>query len=75
MYKRQDILFGIELGFDFIAASFVSSANDLIELRRLLDSKNCHTIRIISKIESEMCIRDRYNPVRQGMHPPAECNF
>ncbi len=53
-----DILFGIELGFDFIAASFVSSANDLIELRRLLDSKNCHTIRIISKIESAKALEN-----------------
>ncbi len=48
----SDILFGIEMGFDFIAASFVSSANDLLEVRRLLDSKKCHTIRIIAKIEN-----------------------
>ena len=36
---RDDILFGIEQGFDFIAASFVRSAADILEIRRLLDSR------------------------------------
>ena len=38
---RDDILFGIEQGFDFIAASFVRSAADILEIRRLLDSRKC----------------------------------
>ena len=33
---REDILFGMEEGFDFIAASFVRSAADVRELRKLL---------------------------------------
>ena len=53
-----DIRFGIEMGFDFIAASFVSSADDLLEVRRLLDSKNCHSIRIIAKIESAKALEN-----------------
>ncbi|MBC8574823.1 pyruvate kinase [Yanshouia hominis] len=53
-----DIHFGIEMGFDFIAASFVSSADDLLEVRRLLDSKNCHSIRIIAKIESAKALEN-----------------
>lgn len=48
---RDDIIFGIEQGFDFIAASFVRTAQDVYEIRNLLnmyDSK----IRIIAKIEN-----------------------
>ncbi len=47
----DDILFGIENGFDFIAASFVRSAEDIMEIRRLLDANNSN-IRIIAKIEN-----------------------
>ncbi|MBC8546627.1 pyruvate kinase [Clostridiaceae bacterium NSJ-31] len=49
---RSDILWGIDQGFDFIAASFTRSADDILEVRKILDSKNCHTIRIIAKIEN-----------------------
>jgi len=49
---REDILFGIEQGFDFIAASFVRTAADVRELRRLLDEQNSN-IRIIAKIENQ----------------------
>lgn len=49
---RSDILFGIEQGFDFIAASFTRSAADILEIRRLLDSRKCDFIRIIAKIEN-----------------------
>lgn len=50
---RDDILFGVETGFDFIAASFVRSAHDILEIRHLLDSKKCDSIKIIAKIESQ----------------------
>ena len=33
----QDILFGIEQGVDFIAASFVRRATDVLEIRQLLE--------------------------------------
>lgn len=49
---REDILFGIRQGFDFIAASFVRSAADIREIRHILD-KNHSRIRIIAKIENQ----------------------
>ena len=36
---RADILFGIQEGFDFIAASFCRTAQDVMEIRRLLDEQ------------------------------------
>lgn len=49
---REDIIFGIENGFDFIAASFTRSAEDILEIRKILTEYNCHTINIIAKIEN-----------------------
>ncbi|MCL1904454.1 MAG: pyruvate kinase [Oscillospiraceae bacterium] len=49
---REDIEFGIENGFDFIAASFVSRAQDVLDIRRILDINKCNKIRIIAKIEN-----------------------
>ena len=49
---REDILFGIQEGFDFIAASFVRSARDVLDLRSILEEKNS-SIRIIAKIENQ----------------------
>ncbi len=48
---RDDILFGIREGFDYIAASFVRTAADIRELRQILDQEDSH-IRIITKIEN-----------------------
>jgi pyruvate kinase len=49
---RADIIFGIENDFDFIAASFVRTADDVLEIRKILDEYNCNNINIISKIEN-----------------------
>jgi len=49
---REDILFGIEQGFDYIAASFVRSAADIWALRSILDEAGSR-IRIIAKIENQ----------------------
>lgn len=49
---REDILFGIREGFDFIAASFVRSAADVREIRKLLDQQHSK-MRIIAKIENQ----------------------
>ncbi len=49
---REDLLFGIETGFDFIAASFTRSADDILAIRRILEEKQCNSIRIIAKIEN-----------------------
>lgn len=48
---REDIRFGIEAGFDFVAASFVRNAEAVREIRRLLD-ENGSRMQIISKIEN-----------------------
>ena len=49
---RQDILFGIQEDMDFVAASFVRSADDVLEIRRLLDENGGWNINIIAKIEN-----------------------
>lgn len=49
----DDILFGIQEGFDFIAASFTRTAEDVLEIRRILEEKGCDTINIIAKIENQ----------------------
>lgn len=49
----DDIKFGIEQDFDFIAASFVRSAYDVIEVRRILEQNGGDEIQIISKIENK----------------------
>ena len=48
---KDDIIFGIEQGFDFIAASFVRTAQDVYEIRNLLNEYDS-SIRIIAKIEN-----------------------
>ena len=48
----DDICFGIEHGFDFIAASFTRTAEDILQIRKILEEKNCNNISIIAKIEN-----------------------
>lgn len=49
----EDIKFGIENGIDFIAVSFVRTADDVNVIRRILEENNGEYIDIISKIESQ----------------------
>ncbi|GIO95547.1 pyruvate kinase [Paenibacillus sp. FSL W8-0187] len=49
----NDIVFGIEQGIDFVAASFVRKASDVLEIRELLKKHNGEHIQIISKIENQ----------------------
>jgi pyruvate kinase len=49
----NDIIFGIEQGVDFIAASFVRRASDVLEIRQLLEEKQATHIHIIPKIENQ----------------------
>lgn len=48
----EDIVFGIENDFDFVAASFVRTADDVLQIRKIFEEKNCSSINIISKIEN-----------------------
>lgn len=49
---RSDIIFGIKTGFDCIAASFTRGADDILEVRKILEEYNCHHMNIIAKIEN-----------------------
>lgn len=49
---HQDILFAIKNGYDFIAASFTRCADDIMQIRHILQENTCHTINIIAKIEN-----------------------
>lgn len=51
----EDILFGIGLGVDFIAASFVRTAADVLQMRRILEDHNS-PIQIIAKIETQAAV-------------------
>ncbi len=47
-----DIKYGIEIGFDYIAASFIRKPQDVLEIRKVLKENNGEHIKIISKIEN-----------------------
>ncbi len=49
----DDIKFGIENDIDFIAASFIRKAADVLEIRKVLEENHSHEIHIISKIENQ----------------------
>jgi len=50
---KNDIIFGAQQKVDFIAASFVQSAEDVLSIRKLLKEQNAEEILIISKIENQ----------------------
>ena len=50
---REDIIFGIKNGIDFIAVSFVRKASDVLSIREILEQENAEYIQIISKIENQ----------------------
>ena len=54
---RKDINFGIDCGFDFIAASFVRCKEDVLEVRKLLDAKKS-PMKVIAKIENMQGIKN-----------------
>ena len=55
---REDILFGIQNDVDYIAASFVRSAGDVVVIRKLLEDNGGSEIKIIAKIESTQGIEN-----------------
>ncbi|MDD6037712.1 MAG: pyruvate kinase [bacterium] len=55
---RDDILFGIDMDVDLIAASFVRTKEDVLEIRRLLEANGGRGISIISKIENDEGVKN-----------------
>lgn len=49
----NDIIFGIEQGVDFIAASFVRRPSDVLEIKEVLEKHDAQHIKIIPKIENQ----------------------
>jgi len=54
---KNDLSFGIEQGVDYIALSFVGTANDIIELRNLIKEKGGNQ-KIIAKIERKIAFEN-----------------
>lgn len=50
---KSDIVFAIEQGIDFIAASFIRHQDNVLEIKKLLKKNNAAHIQIISKIENQ----------------------
>lgn len=55
---KADIIFGIENGVDYIAASFVRSCYDVLEIKKILEENNATDIQIISKIENNQGVEN-----------------
>lgn len=60
---RDDIIFGIEHGFDFIAASFARTKEDILEVRKILDEHGSK-MKIIAKIENMQGINNLEEIIR-----------
>ena len=54
----EDITFGVEQGFDFIACSFTRSAEDILEIRKILEEKGGQQIQLIAKIENSQGVKN-----------------
>ncbi|MCI5727258.1 MAG: pyruvate kinase [Clostridium sp.] len=50
---KKDIIFGCQMGVDFIAASFIRKASDILEVKKVLSENNGSHIKVIAKIESQ----------------------
>lgn len=55
---KKDLLFGIEQGVDFVAASFVSGKQDMQDLRSFLDANGGNDIEVIAKIENRSGVKN-----------------
>ena len=55
---RDDILFGISQGIDFVAASFVRDAAGVREIRAFLDANGGKDVQLIAKVESAQAVEN-----------------
>lgn len=63
---RKDLVFGVQHGYDFIAASFVRTANDVKEMREFLNQYGGNDIQIIAKIENSQGIKNIDSIIREA---------
>ena len=49
----EDIKFGCKMGVDFIAASFIRKASDILDVKKVLEENNGKHIKVIAKIENQ----------------------
>lgn len=54
----EDLKFGVENGFDIVAASFIRSAEDVLKIRRVLEENDGGQMHIISKIENQQGVEN-----------------
>lgn len=54
---KSDIMFGCDMGFDFVAASFVRCKEDILAVKKIIEENGSH-MRIIAKIENMQGIRN-----------------
>jgi pyruvate kinase len=66
---EDDLIFGIQQGIDFVAASFVRKPQDVIAIRKVLDNNGGGEVQIISKIENREGVEkiDRILAVSDGI--------
>jgi pyruvate kinase len=65
---KEDLLFGIEHGVDYVALSFVRDENDILNIKKIINSSNS-SIPVIAKIEKHEAIKniDRIIEVSDGI--------
>lgn len=59
-HDKEDILFGIENDVDYIAASFVSCKQDILDIKNFIDQNNGDSIGIVAKIENRAGVDNIY---------------
>jgi pyruvate kinase len=54
---RRDLLFGLEKGVDYVALSFVRTANDIHMIKKIIHRQKCHTP-VIAKLEKHEALEN-----------------
>ncbi len=60
-----DIEAGLDCGVDYIALSFVRQAEDVQQLRALLEEKGARHVRIVAKIEDQLAVKN-FESIREA---------
>lgn len=62
---KADLEFAFTYGVDYIAISFVHSAQDIVELRNILHSRQASHIKIVAKIETKLALENLEEIIRE----------